>query len=70
MLVGRDRECARIERLLECARAGAAGALVVVGEAGIGKTALLDFATERAEGMSVVRAVAVESEAQLESATL
>jgi DNA-binding CsgD family transcriptional regulator/tetratricopeptide (TPR) repeat protein len=66
MLVGRDRECARVERLLERARAGAAGALVVVGEAGIGKTALLDFAAERAEGMTVVRAVGVESEAQLE----
>jgi tetratricopeptide (TPR) repeat protein len=66
MLVGRDRECARVGRLLECARAGAAGVLVVVGEAGIGKTALLDFAAERAEGMTVVRAVGVESEAELE----
>jgi len=66
MLVGRDRECALIERLLERARAGTAGVVVVVGEPGIGKTALLDYATERAEAMAVVRAVGVESEAELE----
>ena len=40
------------------------------GEAGIGKTALLDYAVERAEGMSVVRALGVESEAQLEFSAL
>jgi hypothetical protein len=66
MLVGRDRESALVDRLLERARAGAAGVLVVLGEAGIGKTALLDYAAGRAEGMTVVRAVGVESEAELE----
>ena len=70
MLVGRDRECALVDRLLERARAGTAGVLVVVGEAGIGKTALLDYAAEQAEGMTVVRAVGVESEAQLEFSAL
>jgi nucleotide-binding universal stress UspA family protein len=57
MLVGRDRECALVDRLLERARAGAAGVLLVVGEAGMGKTALLDYAAERGDGMTVVRAV-------------
>src|SRR5215213_7884677 len=66
MLVGRERECALVDRLLERARAEVAGVAVVLGEAGIGKTALLDYAAGRAEGMTVVRAVGVESEAQLE----
>jgi DNA-binding CsgD family transcriptional regulator/tetratricopeptide (TPR) repeat protein len=70
MLVGRDRECALVDSLLERARQGAAGVLVVVGEAGIGKTALLDYAAERADDLRVVRAVGVESEAQLEFSAL
>jgi hypothetical protein len=41
-----------------------------VGEAGIGKTALLDYAAERAEGMQVLRARGVESEAQIPFASL
>lgn len=40
-LIGRGGECAEIERLLEDAGRGASGTLVVRGEAGIGKTALL-----------------------------
>ncbi len=66
MLVGRDRECALVDRLLERARAGAAGVLLVIGEAGMGKTALLDYAAESAGDMTVVRAVGIESEARLE----
>ena len=41
---------------------GRSRVLVVCGEAGVGKTALLDDAVERAAGMQVVRAVGVESE--------
>jgi hypothetical protein len=70
MLVGRDRESALVDRLLERARAGTAGVLVVVGEPGIGKTALLEYADGRAEGMTVVRASGVESEAELEFSAL
>jgi DNA-binding CsgD family transcriptional regulator len=70
MLVGRDRECALVERLLERALAGTAGVLVVVGEPGIGKTALLDYAAGRAGEMTVVQSVGVESEAELEFSAL
>ncbi|HKH16974.1 MAG TPA: AAA family ATPase [Solirubrobacteraceae bacterium] len=66
MLIGRERECARLDELLDRARVGRSGTLVIRGEAGIGKTALLDYAAMRAADMTVVRAVGVESEAQLE----
>ena len=48
VLVGRERECARIDELLEGALVGESGSLVVRGEPGIGKTALLDYAAEPA----------------------
>ncbi|SCF34261.1 regulatory protein, luxR family [Micromonospora viridifaciens] len=70
MLYGRAGEQAKIERLLAEARAGRSGTLVVRGPAGIGKSALLDHAAERAEGMRVVRGVGVESEATLPFAAL
>jgi len=66
VLVGRELECARIDRLLALARSGRAGSLVVRGEPGIGKTALLDYAEASAQGMRVVRALGIESEAELE----
>src|SRR5439155_6558338 len=70
MLLGRDRECQALDRLLEEARGGRSGVLVLVGEPGIGKTALLDYARERAEGMGVLRARGIESEAQVPFAGL
>jgi DNA-binding CsgD family transcriptional regulator len=66
VLIGRESECTRLDELLDRARMGRTGALVIRGEAGIGKTALLDYAAERAADMTVVRALGVESEAQLE----
>jgi DNA-binding CsgD family transcriptional regulator len=66
VLIGREAECERLDELLDRARLGRSGALVVRGEAGIGKTALLQYTVERAEGMTVVRALGVESEAELE----
>jgi DNA-binding CsgD family transcriptional regulator len=69
VLFGRERECELIDRLLDRARAGRAGALVLRGEAGVGKSALLDYAGERADGM-VVRALGVESEVELEFSAL
>jgi DNA-binding CsgD family transcriptional regulator len=66
VLVGREPDCARIDELLERARRGRSGALLIRGEAGMGKTALLEYAAERAEGMTVVRALGVEYEAELQ----
>jgi len=66
VLIGRERECARLDELLDQARTGRTGALVIRGEAGIGKTALLNYAARRAGDMTVVRALGVESETQLE----
>ncbi|MFC9665350.1 AAA family ATPase [Nocardia sp. NPDC127606] len=68
MLHGRDAEQARIDDLLSGARAGRSGALVVRGEAGIGKTALLDYAA--AQGVPTVRSAGIESEAELPFAAL
>ena len=70
MLIGREAECERLDELLDRARLGRSGALVIRGEAGIGKTALLDYAVERAEGMTVVRTLGIESEAELEFSAL
>jgi DNA-binding CsgD family transcriptional regulator len=65
VLVGRDRECARIDELLDGVVAGESGALIVRGEPGIGKSALLDYAAARAEGMELLRTAGVEAEADL-----
>ena len=69
-LAGRDAERARIDALLADALAGRSGALVIQGEAGVGKTALLRYAIERARGLTVLRAQGVESESQLPFAAL
>jgi len=66
LLVGREHERALVDELLGRARSGRSGALVVRGEAGIGKTALLEYAVEQADGMTVARALGVESEAELQ----
>jgi len=65
MLLGRDQERHEIDQALARARAGASATLVLVGETGIGKTALLGYAAERAAGMRVLRARGIESEAQI-----
>ncbi|MBB5957500.1 DNA-binding CsgD family transcriptional regulator [Saccharothrix tamanrassetensis] len=60
MLHGRSSELAVVDRLLADARAGRSGVLVVRGEAGIGKSALLDHVA--ADDFRVLRGTAVESE--------
>jgi DNA-binding CsgD family transcriptional regulator len=59
-----------LDRLLDGARAGRSGALVVEGEAGVGKTALLDYAIGSASDLRVLGAVGVESEMELAFAAL
>jgi len=70
MLVGRSRERARVDALLNQARGGSGGALLVSGEPGVGKSALCGYATERAEGMTVLKSGGVESESSLPYASL
>jgi predicted ATP-dependent serine protease len=70
MLYGRDGEQAAIERLLEGVRAGLGGVLVVRGEPGIGKSALLGFAVSSAADFRVLRAAGIEAESGLAYATL
>ncbi|MDX8051574.1 AAA family ATPase [Lentzea sp. BCCO 10_0798] len=61
-LLGRRTEAETLDRLLVQARSGAGQVLVLRGEAGIGKTALLDQVSARAAGFRVARAAGVESE--------
>ncbi len=65
MLLGRAPERQALMDVLERARRGESAVLVLAGEAGIGKTALLDLAAELATGMQVLRARGVESEARV-----
>jgi DNA-binding CsgD family transcriptional regulator len=70
MLQGRRHECAAVDRLLEGARLGRSGVLLLKGEAGVGKTALLEYAVASAPDMRTVRATGVESEMELAFAAL
>jgi DNA-binding CsgD family transcriptional regulator/RecA/RadA recombinase len=72
MLVGRDRERQELDAALAGARLNRSAVLVVAGEAGIGKTTLLEHASEqaRASGMRVLTARGIESEARVPFAGL
>ena len=70
VLFGRAAEQHRVEGLLERVRTGSSETLVLVGEPGIGKTTLLEYAAEAAHDFDVVRAHGVESEAQVPFAAL
>ena len=69
-LLGRQREREVLDRLLEGARGGAGGVLVVHGEPGVGKTALLEYALEAGREFRVVRSVGVEQDMELPYAAL
>jgi DNA-binding CsgD family transcriptional regulator len=69
-LLGRRREREVLTRLLEAARGGDGGVLVVHGEPGVGKTALLDWLVEEGRQMRVLRTVGVEGEMELPFAAL
>src|SRR5215470_7118830 len=69
-LVDRQRERQALDGLLGDLRSGRGRALVVRGEAGVGKSALLEYAAGAAPDMRLVRAVGVESEMELAFAGL
>jgi ABC-type transport system involved in cytochrome c biogenesis ATPase subunit len=69
-LVDRQRERQELDSLMEDLRSGRGRALVVRGEAGVGKSALLEYAAGAAPDMRVIRAAGVESEMELAFAGL
>src|SRR5690348_11508285 len=70
MLLDRLPERAALGQLLDVARAGRSSVLVMRGEPGVGKTALLEYAIESAAGLHVARVAGVESEMELAFASL
>src|SRR6476469_4078345 len=69
-LTGRRSECDALDRLIEDVGAGESRALVVRGEPGVGKTALLEYLVEQAPQFRLVRAAGVQSEMELAFAGL
>jgi DNA-binding CsgD family transcriptional regulator len=69
-LLGRRDECETLDRLVAGVRAGQSRVLVLRGEAGIGKTALVDYLGKRASGCRIARAAGVQSEMELAFAGL
>lgn len=70
MLLGRGAEQRQLDRLLQQAQAGSSGVLVLRGDPGIGKTALLDYAAARAGPMRILRVTGIEAETELAFAGL
>lgn len=64
-LVGREREREALDRLLDGARAESSGVLVMHGEAGVGKTALLEYGVETGTDFRIARTLGVEAEMEL-----
>jgi DNA-binding CsgD family transcriptional regulator len=69
-LLGRTDECRTLDQLVVGARAGRSGVRVLRGEAGIGKTTLLDYLAGEASGCRVVRTAGIDSEMELAYAGL
>lgn len=65
MLIGRDDQLRRIDALLDGARLGRSGALVLHGDPGVGKTALVEHAMASADGFLVLHALGVETESDV-----
>src|SRR4051812_31708164 len=69
-LLGRAREREVLDRLLDQARGGRTGVLVIRGAAGIGKTSLLRYAAGAAPGFRIAGVAGVQSERELPFAAL
>jgi DNA-binding CsgD family transcriptional regulator len=69
-LLGRERERELLDRLLEGVRDGRGGVLVLHGEAGVGKTALLDYAAEAGRQFRIAHTSGAEAEMELPSAVI
>ncbi len=69
-LLGRGRERDRLDQVLDGVRRGRSGVLVLRGEPGVGKTALLDYAQAAAGDLQVIRIDGVETEMELSFAAL
>jgi predicted ATP-dependent serine protease len=65
VFTGRATECQQIDHLLQRVRAGESAALVIRGEAGIGKTALLEYCAREASGCHLLHVTGVQSELEL-----
>jgi DNA-binding CsgD family transcriptional regulator len=70
VLLGRERERRELDRLLATARSGRSATLALVGEPGIGKSALLEYAAEQAGSLRVLTARGVQAEANVPFAAL
>jgi DNA-binding CsgD family transcriptional regulator len=64
-LLGRRTECVVLDQLVASVRTGQSRALVLRGEAGVGKSALLDYLVRHSSGCGIARATGVESEMEL-----
>src|SRR5580693_7939836 len=69
-LLGRRSECAALDQLVASVRAGPSRALVLRGDAGVGKSALLEYLLQHASGCGIARASGVEAEMELAYAGL
>jgi DNA-binding CsgD family transcriptional regulator len=65
VLIGREAECALLDRLLRDARTGRSGALVLYGEPGIGKSALVEYAVAEASPMRTLRITGLEAASEV-----
>src|SRR4051812_14413688 len=70
MLVDRRAERQHLDNLLSTVRSGGSESLVISGEAGVGKSALLEYLVDEASGCRVVRAAGIQAEAELAFAGL
>lgn len=64
-LLGRSAECGLLDGMLVAARSGESAVVVIRGEAGVGKTALLRYAADRAAAMRVEEVTGVQAEMEL-----